>query len=123
MTAKPTNYEGFKEKLFWVVVSTTAAGVIALVGLVWKLSVNDEVRQKETERMSIMVEQTMETANRNNTILVGKADQATNEMEHRAIMEKMDDITAQLHRAVMKIYSEKQDTFRPYKFNNQMTFN
>jgi hypothetical protein len=112
MTRSPVQYEGFKEKLFWIIVSAIVTGVIAIVSMVWGLLVDVRVIQVKNEQQAIVVEKTWEKANENNIILSRKADQIPNELEHKQIIVQLDGLSEQLRRIVLRVYGEtiKEDT-------------
>lgn len=102
MTSKPTQYKGFAEKMFWVIVSGISAGIVALVGLVWGLTIDVRLMQKDSERRDEIQKQTLEVSMRNNDILRKKADDSTNSIQHQELLFKINIIQADIDRLMYR---------------------
>lgn len=92
-----TFYEGLREKLFAWTIGIIGTGVIALCGMVWNLSINQKVNQtvedykiesilKVVETSNKIILNTNEVAKKNNIILISKADDSTNNLQHLQLM-------------------------------------
>lgn len=92
MTPRPTTYEGLKEKLFWWTLGSIGTGIIAMVGMVWGLTVDIKIIQHDRETDTKLLETTVEMSTMNNSILSKKADDSTNRIQHNTIMVKMDSL-------------------------------
>lgn len=68
------------------------AGLIAIGGMLWGLTIDVKMLQNDGVRRENLAEKTWEVANKNNAILMKKADDSTNSMQHGIIMEKMNDL-------------------------------
>ena len=113
MTPRPTQFDGFKEKMFWVIISTIAAGTVSMIGILWGLTVDvGIIKSKEAQSTKSdvirtdLVRQALEMSIKNNIILNTKADGVKNEAEHKQIIVQLDGMTDQLHRVIMKMYGE-----------------
>ena len=103
MTRKPVSYEGLKEKLFWWTLGAIGMGVIAMVGMVWQLSVNEKIYDYKVDNVLKYVENTNKVANDNYKILSSKADDSTNRSQHRLLMNKLDSLRKDFNKHVMHV--------------------